>query len=472
MRNERDLKQNLTTLPKTLTLAYNQIYDTILTQEGSAPQIALNAFRWIQCSNEPLASETLLDAVTVEVDSSGEFCQTGPSNVEQLLTICQNFIIFDKTLNVFRFAHLSVDEYLDVKLAKVDSHTELSKVCLSLLCNHSAWEAYDQNRLTSEGAYNNRDLLLYSAVFWPWHLARCGDFDHSPVLSLLWEKLSTGNIYEGWCDYHRTCVAASPWGGEFWQRHMAIKEEVYGRLLCVCVFGLYRVLLSVFPSEANVDPEMLVEIQKSISLASRFGDLEVARQLVEQGADVSAADKYGTTPLHLACKEGHQEVARLLIEQGADVSAVDKDGTTPLHIASRNGHQEVARPLIEQGADVSAADKYGTTPVHQAIWYGNQEVARLLIEQGADVSAADKDGTTPLHIDSRNGRQEVARLLIEQGADVSAATTDGTTHLHLASRNQYQEVATLLVERGANLSAANERREIPLDLAHSTDAMR
>ena len=239
MHSERDVKQNLTTLPDTLALAYNQVYDAIFDQKGSAPQIALNAFRWIQCSNEPLASETLLDAVTVEVDSSGEFCQTGPGNVAQLLTVCQNFIIFDKTLDVFRFAHLSVDEYLDTRLAKHDSHTELSKVCLSLLCsNHSTWEAYNKNRWTREGAYKNRHLLLYAVVFWPWHLARCGDFDHSPIVSLLWEKLSRGNIYERWCDYHGTCVAAYSWRGSgFWQRHEAIKAEGYDRILFFACLG-------------------------------------------------------------------------------------------------------------------------------------------------------------------------------------------------------------------------------------------
>ncbi|KAF8427089.1 hypothetical protein EV426DRAFT_640949, partial [Tirmania nivea] len=42
---------------------YEEIYKGILIQEGRAPEIALNAFRWIQCSKEPLSSETLLDAV-------------------------------------------------------------------------------------------------------------------------------------------------------------------------------------------------------------------------------------------------------------------------------------------------------------------------------------------------------------------------------------------------------------------------
>ncbi|KAF8419355.1 hypothetical protein EV426DRAFT_538792, partial [Tirmania nivea] len=113
MQSESDVKQNLTTLPDTLKDIYNELYDGILIQKGSASRIALNAFRWIQCSKEPLSSQTLLNAVTVKVDSTGEFSQTEPARIKQLLTICRNLIILDEKLNTFRFAHLSVDEYLE-----------------------------------------------------------------------------------------------------------------------------------------------------------------------------------------------------------------------------------------------------------------------------------------------------------------------------------------------------------------------
>ncbi|KAF8418102.1 hypothetical protein EV426DRAFT_539987, partial [Tirmania nivea] len=113
MQSESDVKQNLTTLPDTLKDIYNELYNGILMQKGSASRIALNAFRWIQCSKEPLSSQTLLNAVTVKVDSTGEFSQTEPARIKQLLTICRNLIILDEKLNTFRFAHLSVDEYLE-----------------------------------------------------------------------------------------------------------------------------------------------------------------------------------------------------------------------------------------------------------------------------------------------------------------------------------------------------------------------
>jgi ankyrin repeat protein len=51
---------------------------------------------------------------------------------------------------------------------------------------------------------------------------------------------------------------------------------------------------------------------------------------------------------------GHPEVARMLIERGADVSAQDKDGRTPMHLASQAGVLEAFRMLLVHGADASA----------------------------------------------------------------------------------------------------------------------
>jgi len=132
MATRNDVRSSLKTLPDTLTDAYDEIYQRIFSQKGSAPRLALNAFRWIQSSYEPLCAETLLDAITAEVARSGEFSHD-PVQANDLLKACQNLIIFDKRLNVFRFAHLSVDEYVRTRLHEVDSHAEIAKVCLSLL---------------------------------------------------------------------------------------------------------------------------------------------------------------------------------------------------------------------------------------------------------------------------------------------------------------------------------------------------
>ena len=97
-----DVRRSPEALLDTLKGIYGEIYKRIPDQKGSAPRLALGAFRCIRCSYKPLCSETLLDAITVEIDDDGEFSCEEDVIVDILLKICQNFLIFDKRLNVFR----------------------------------------------------------------------------------------------------------------------------------------------------------------------------------------------------------------------------------------------------------------------------------------------------------------------------------------------------------------------------------
>jgi len=58
--------------------------------------------------------------------------------------------------------------------------------------------------------------------------------------------------------------------------------------------------------------------------------------VTEQLQDVNS--RRFSTPLHLASQQGHVEVAHFLVENGADATARDKSGQTPLHEASKGGH--------------------------------------------------------------------------------------------------------------------------------------
>ena len=204
-----------------------------------------------------------------------------------------------------------------------------------------------------------------------------------------------------------------------------------------------------------------------LHLASSVGHVEVARVLVEHGADVTDRDEHGWTPLHEASEAGMVEVARILIEHGADVTAQNKDGSTPLHQALKSGNVDLARFLIEHGADTTAHDKDGLTPLHEASETGMVEFARILIEHGADVTAQDKNGSTPLHQASKSGNVDLARFLIGHGASATAQDKDGLTPLHWASYSWLGgvDVAKFLVEQGADVMAQNENGLAPLHKA-------
>ena len=93
-----------------------------------------------------------------------------------------------------------------------------------------------------------------------------------------------------------------------------------------------------------------------LGLAAFFGREEAVRLLLARGANVNlcARNAMKVAALHAASAEGGFEIARLLIEAGADVNAVQQAGFTPLHAAAMTGKIELAKLLLARGADRKA----------------------------------------------------------------------------------------------------------------------
>jgi len=61
------------------------------------------------------------------------------------------------------------------------------------------------------------------------------------------------------------------------------------------------------------------------------------------------------------------DLARLLIDRGANVNCRGEEGGTPLHEAAGNGNLDLAKLLIEHGANINAKDDHGKTPLTIAL---------------------------------------------------------------------------------------------------------
>jgi ankyrin repeat protein len=76
-------------------------------------------------------------------------------------------------------------------------------------------------------------------------------------------------------------------------------------------------------------------------------DLETARLLIAQGADVNMEQAGGYTPLHQAAAAGLEELTRMLLEAGADPGCRCHQGKTPADYARERQHAAVVRQLTE-----------------------------------------------------------------------------------------------------------------------------
>ncbi len=113
--------------------------------------------------------------------------------------------------------------------------------------------------------------------------------------------------------------------------------------------------------------------------ASRRGDAETVRRLLEQGVSANAAPSGGRTCLMIAAEKGHRAIAQALVSKGAKVNLQErKVKSTALMMASKRGHMEVVKLLLGAGADPNIKDKDNWTALKWAVERDHKGVEALL----------------------------------------------------------------------------------------------
>ena len=115
--------------------------------------------------------------------------------------------------------------------------------------------------------------------------------------------------------------------------------------------------------------------------AVRNGDRRAVKEQLAKGVDINGGDReFGVTALSWAALLNDTEIAKFLIEKGADVNMKSRDGSTPLHSAAFLGRTEIAELLIQKGADVSSKNYRGETPLDVSMvdWETTKFIAELL----------------------------------------------------------------------------------------------
>jgi ankyrin repeat protein len=237
-------------------------------------------------------------------------------------------------------------------------------------------------------------------------------------------------------------------------------------LCSAIVLGDAQTVQSILQQDStlvNKVPAVTVQDWRPIHWAVDSNQLSICGLLLGSpyNADPNVRATDGCTPLHRAIQIGDgPQILQALVNAGANASAADKRGLTPLHLAASNRKIDILRSLLAAKADPNAVElEYGRTPLHFAVmWADKRQPAPVaagitaLIASRANVNAADSTGRTALHYACALGRIElVEALLAAPDIEVNVIDFSGATPLSLAtsSASADSQLVQLLLDHGA-----------------------
>ena len=171
----------------------------------------------------------------------------------------------------------------------------------------------------------------------------------------------------------------------------------------------------------GADPcyQSLNNAETSLMVAAEHGHVAIVQRLlaVMPVGRLDVRNIYGETALLKAFTSGHIDIARILLQAGADPSICSNNGTTALHCAVRLCREDIVTMFLTNQRMTNAIvlnlpAALMETPLMLACRYGFAGIVRRLLNAGADAELARNIfGKTTMQIARESGNAEIIRLI-------------------------------------------------------------
>ncbi|KAI5841635.1 hypothetical protein BZA05DRAFT_380346 [Tricharina praecox] len=411
LRNDKAIKKALTSLPSGLNETYERIVGGISDDDKD---LALRILRWLTCSLRPLSVSELVEGIAIELGDTELDPETFLNDPEDVIEICGSLVQLDINADTVTLGHFSVKEffvarelktgpYSDYFIDTQESNIQLAKLCLTYLCLDLFRDGPCSEKEELARRCDTWALYKYASKYWGPHAQGHTDADDMSFLSIV-ERFFLDEDMEGnfdaWMEAYEALRFYSD--NRITEGINAYLSQDQRRekkpLVYACALGLYSVT-KYFLSKGVGDVRAQNTSEKTaatgygnaLSAACTAGSLEVARLIVDAGADVNAMAGQHWLALNVAVKVCTERngppdfrLVEFLIEHGADVNRVTPDGNWPLKFAADTPITSIegVRLCLEAGADQSMRSSIELTPFESAGVACQSKIFELLRQHG------------------------------------------------------------------------------------------
>ncbi|TVY84720.1 putative ankyrin repeat protein [Lachnellula suecica] len=322
-----------TPLPKSL----DETYENILSSIDETHQLeVMKTLQALTVSVDQLTLDQVVEILAVDLDSIPPRFDPDARLLDprSILSMCSSLVTSfrpmmrtsmgmkrDSTPLGLRLAHASVADYLTQRgniafhFSEASARQILGQTCLVYLLNPAFSSGH--SRKMFQQRIEQFPFLRHAALYWPMYL-NSGEELNSKTKKLIKALFDTrfmkrGGYYAAWI----------------------------GQLI---------------PSS----PEDIIQNTSPLYYAASFGLLEVVRFILESepNLDIDAlGGRASASALHVSVYRNHIEVARMLLERGADPNLPNDIDEPPMLWADTNGNKNMMQLLLEYGANASAKQR-------------------------------------------------------------------------------------------------------------------
>ena len=419
-------------LPASLREAYNDTYEIKLESYGEDERsIAKSAFKLLLSLQMPLEHRDFLHALS--------FCSDDRIilSAEDLLDLCFGFLVFDSGQNVYRFAHLSVREFLETKsdYSPESIHALAAQFCLRYLCTSNDSGPYLITRDACPGSrVDGRETIWkispsdrkgdaflgqvqrYACMYWANHTVGSRHFRLARPLNTVLREfvMDASQVVSAWFMYRSRLPIYRFWRSP--ERHSITWRQ--GEKIMGMTHDPTDYLFTASTWAFNDSPEL------------RLGSRPDPLLLRSKGAKMVA--------LQLACFHGNRDTVKVLLDCNWGLQADDKQTTLGFAMEGLIESKKVSTSslindkfietikfLLSCGVDPNEKTRLKnfrnqsfSLPIIEAIETGSTKLVKVLLDHGASADVEDRHGLKAFPAATFKGQVKIAGLLLAASTDV------------------------------------------------------